>query len=144
MNLLIGAVTIGLILALLGLGLGAIGRAYAECHEQMGELLAVAGTVATFPGDGARLPDYLLADGPAPPQVVLASGLSCRGTFAKLVRFNTQPEADAVPLSELASVCLDAVGGRLAGVVIAGVNPTYQAGLRKSLPALQHKTIHRV
>ncbi|HKU63163.1 MAG TPA: STAS domain-containing protein [Gemmatimonadales bacterium] len=102
-----------------GLGLGAIGRSYAECHEQMGELLAVAGGIATFPGDGARLPDYLLADGPATPQVVLASGLSCRGSFAKLVRFSTQPEADAVPLSELASVCLDAVGGRLAGVVIA-------------------------
>jgi anti-anti-sigma factor len=102
-----------------GLGLGAIGRAYADCHEQMGELLAVAGSIATFPGDGARLPDYLLADGPKPPQVVLASGLSCRGTFAKLVRFSAQPEADAVPLSELASVCLDAVGGRLAGVVIA-------------------------
>ena len=103
-----------------GLGLGAIGRAYAECHEQIGELLAVAGGIATFPGDGARLPDYLLAEGTSPPQVVLASGLSCRGSFAKLVRFSTQSEADVVPLSELVSVCLDAVDGRLAGVVIAG------------------------
>jgi anti-anti-sigma factor len=103
-----------------GLGLGAIGRSYAECHEQIGELLAVGGSIATFPGDGARLPDYLLADGTTPPQVVLAAGLTCRGDFAKLVRFSTQPEADAVPLSELVSVCLDAVGGRLAGVVIAG------------------------
>ena len=33
---------------------------------------------------------------------------------------------------------------RGSGVVIAGVNPTYQANLRKSLPALEHKTIHRV
>jgi len=52
--------------------------------------------------------------------VVLASGLSCRGSFAKLVRFSTQSEADVVPLSELVSVCLDAVDSRLAGVVIAG------------------------
>jgi anti-anti-sigma factor len=103
-----------------GLGLGAIGGDYAECHEQIGELLAVAGGIATFPGDGARLPDYLLAEGQAPPRVVLASGLSCRGSFAKLVRFSTQPDAEAVPLSELVAVCLDAVDGRLAGVVIAG------------------------
>lgn len=103
-----------------GIGLGAIGRSYADCHEQMGELLAVAGSIATFPGDGARLPDYLLAEGATAPQVVLASGLTCRGDFAKLVRFSVQPEADAVPLSELVSVCLDAIGGRLAGVVIAG------------------------
>jgi nitrilase len=33
---------------------------------------------------------------------------------------------------------------RGSGVVIAGVNPSYQANLRKSLPALQHRTIHRV
>ena len=103
-----------------GLGLGAIGRSYADCHEQMGEVLAVAGGIATFPGDGARLPDYLVAEGAKAPAVVLASGLTCRGDFAKLVRFSAQPEADAVPLSELAAVCLDAVGGRLAGIVIAG------------------------
>jgi nitrilase len=30
---------------------------------------------------------------------------------------------------------------RGSGVVVAGVNPTYQAGLRDSLPALTHKTI---
>src|SRR4029078_3096408 len=53
-----------------GLGLGAIGGTYAECHEQIGELLAVAGGIATFPGDGARLPDSLLEEGTAPPQVV--------------------------------------------------------------------------
>jgi nitrilase len=33
---------------------------------------------------------------------------------------------------------------RGSGVVVAGINPTYQAQLRKSLPALKHRTIHRV
>ncbi len=33
---------------------------------------------------------------------------------------------------------------RGSGVVVAGINPTYQAQLRKSLPALKHKTIDRV
>lgn len=31
---------------------------------------------------------------------------------------------------------------RGSGVVIAGINPAYQAGLRNSLPALKHKTLH--
>jgi len=119
-----------------GLGLGAIGRSYADCREQMGELLAVAGGIATFPGDGARLPDYLLAEGATPPQVVLASGLTCRGDFAKLVRFNAQPETDAVPLSELLAVCLDAVGGRLAGIVIAGETAGLAGARIRRSPAL--------
>ena len=30
---------------------------------------------------------------------------------------------------------------RGSGVVVAGVNPTYQAKVRRSLPALAHKTV---
>jgi len=32
---------------------------------------------------------------------------------------------------------------RGSGVVVAGVNPTYQAKVRRSLPALTHKTVHQ-
>ena len=32
---------------------------------------------------------------------------------------------------------------RGSGVVVAGVNPTYQAKIRRSLPALSHKTIRQ-
>ena len=32
---------------------------------------------------------------------------------------------------------------RGSGVVIAGINPAYQASLRKSLPALKHRTLHK-
>ncbi len=32
---------------------------------------------------------------------------------------------------------------RGSGIVIAGVNPAYQGSLRKSLPALQHRTLHK-
>jgi anti-anti-sigma factor len=103
-----------------GLGLGAIGESYDECQERFGELVAVAGCVAYFPSDGARMADYLVGDGPVAPSAVLASGLSCTGEFSKLVRFSTRPEADAVPLSELAAICLEAVGGKMAGLVIAG------------------------
>jgi anti-anti-sigma factor len=102
-----------------GLGLGAIGGGYDDCRDRLGELLAVAGCVAHFPNDGARMADYLVGDGEVAPRAVLASGLTCEGAFSKLVRFSTKPDVDAVPLSEVAGVCLDAVGGTVAGVVIA-------------------------
>jgi hypothetical protein len=103
-----------------GLGVGAIGGEYAECRERFGELLGVAGCLAYFPSDGARVPDYLVGQGPVPPRAVLASGLTCEGEFSKLVRFSSRAEADAVPFSELVGVCLDAAGGKVAGLVIAG------------------------
>ena len=106
--------------AAFGLGVGAIGGTDADCRGRLGELVAVAGCVAHFPGDGARKPDYLLAAGPRRPQAVLASGLVCEGGFSQLVRFSAKPEAEAVPLSELAAVCLRASGAAAAGVVIAG------------------------
>jgi anti-anti-sigma factor len=102
-----------------GLGLGAIGGAYDDCRDGLGELLAVAGCVAHFPNDGARMADYLVGDGKVTPRAVLASGLTCEGEFSKLVRFSPKPDVDVVPLSEVAGVCLDAVGGTTAGVVIA-------------------------
>ena len=103
-----------------GLGLGAIGGSYDQCRERLGELIAVAGCVAYFPTDGARLADYVVGGGSVAPRAVMASGLVCEGGFSQLVRFSTKPEADAVPLSELAAVGLDAAGGKVAGLVIAG------------------------
>ena len=102
-----------------GLGLGAIGGSYEQGEERLGELVAVDGCVAYFPSGGARLADYLVGDGPAAPRAVMASGLSCDGAFSKLVRFSPKPDATAVPLSELAGICLEAAGGRVAGLVIA-------------------------
>jgi anti-anti-sigma factor len=103
-----------------GLGVGAIGGSYEECRERLGELVAVAGCVAYFPSDGARMPDYLVGEGPVAPRAVLASGLTCEGGFSKLVRFSTQPEVEAIPFSELAGVCLEAAGSKVAGLIIAG------------------------
>ncbi|HET6796188.1 MAG TPA: STAS domain-containing protein [Gemmatimonadales bacterium] len=103
-----------------GLGIGAIGSSYDACRDRFGELIAVAGCVAYFPSDGARMADYLVADGPTPPSTILTAGLSCHGEFSKLVRFSALPEAESIPLSELAAVCLEASGGRTAGLVIAG------------------------
>jgi anti-anti-sigma factor len=103
-----------------GIGLGAIGSSYEGCAGRIGELLAVDGHVAYFPSDGARMADYVVGSERVTPRAVLASGLTCEGGFAKLLRFSTQPESQSVPLSELATTGLNAVGGGLAGMVIAG------------------------
>ena len=102
-----------------GLGLGAIGTDWEDCSTRLGEFLAVAGCVAYFPTDGARLPDYVVAAPDASPTAVIGSGFSCRGALARLIRFAEQPDAGAVSLSELASICLQTSGAELAGVVIA-------------------------
>jgi anti-anti-sigma factor len=103
-----------------GLGLGGLGSSYEECRDRFGELIAVAGCVGYFPSDGARMADYLVGAGRVTPRGVLASGLTCEGGFSQLVRFSTKPEAEAVPLSELATIALDAAGRKVAGLVIAG------------------------
>jgi anti-anti-sigma factor len=105
-----------------GLGIGAIGDSFQECHPRLGELVGAAGCVAYFPTDGARQADYRVGGGAAGgvPRALLASGLVCEGGFSQLVRFSTGPDAEAVPLSELAAVSLEAAGGGLAGMVIVG------------------------
>ena len=103
----------------LGVGIGAIGRSYDTCRERFGELLAVAGCVAYFPSDGARMADYLVGTGGEAPSAMFAAGLSCEGGYSRMVRFNAQADADAVPVSELAGICLEAVGGEAAALVVA-------------------------
>jgi anti-anti-sigma factor len=102
------------------LGVGALGAGYHECGERLGELIAVGGCAAYFPSDGARMADYLLGTAGKTPNALLAGGLICEGSYAQMVRFSTRPEAEAVPLSELASVALQAAGGRVAGLVVVG------------------------
>ena len=95
-----------------GLGIGAIGGDYDDCRERLGELIGVAGSVAYFPSDGARMADYLVSGGPRSPRALLASGLVCEGGFSQLVRFSVRQEAEAVPISEVAAIALEATGGR--------------------------------
>jgi anti-anti-sigma factor len=132
-----------------GLGLGSIGASWGECRERIGELIAVAGCIAYFPSDGARMADYLVADGKNPPRALVASGLSCRGEFSTLVRFSAQGEAESVPLSEVVAACLDASDAPTVGIVLAvetaglvGVRlrrspVAEQSGLRFDLPAVR-------
>lgn len=102
-----------------GIGLGALGDTYKACSDRFGELLAVSGCAAYFPSDGARMADYVVGDGGVAPRAVLACGLTCEGAFSHLLRFSKQAEAEAIPISELATVALEAAGGKTAGLVVA-------------------------
>jgi anti-anti-sigma factor len=119
-----------------GLGVGAIGDAYEECQPRFGELVAAGGVVAYLPTDGARVPDYLGTLRGHVPNALLGTGLTFAGGFSHLVRFGAVAGAAPVPLSEIAGVCLDAAGGRRAGIVmVTEVAGVVGAWLRRS-PAL--------
>jgi anti-anti-sigma factor len=118
-----------------GLGVGAIGTVPAECRRRMGELLAVAGGAAYFPSDGARVPDFLVAAPGSAGPVVIDRGLWCTGSPARLIRFARHADAGAVPLSELATVCLDAARCDVAGVVLAAETKTLCGARLRRAPA---------
>jgi len=125
-----------------GLGIGAIGASSDDCRERMGELVAAAGCVAYYPSDGARMADYLAGGAALAPHVVLASGLTCHGGFSQLVRFSTKPDAEAVPLSELATIGLEAGGGKIAGLVIAGETAGLAGARLRRSPAQGDAGLH--
>jgi anti-anti-sigma factor len=118
--------------AVFGLGLGAIGRRVEDAEPRLGELIGLAGVVSYLPTDGARVPDYDIGTTTTPATAMLATGLVLEGGFSRLLRFHLQPETEAVPLSELAAVALDASGGAAVGMVIAAETAgLVGAGLRR-------------
>src|SRR4029453_9974350 len=88
-----------------------------------------------FPSDGARMADYILATPGGTSTATLASGLVCEGSYSQMVRFSTRAEAEAVPLSELASMVLQAGGGRVAGLVVLAETPGLCGGKVRRSPA---------
>ncbi len=118
-----------------GLGIGALGDNYAECGPRMGELLAAGGVVAFQPTDSGRVPDYLTTLRDHAPQALLASGVLCEGSSSHLIRFSATHRTDPVPLSELASVCLDAVRADAVGVVMIAETAGLVGASRRVSPA---------
>jgi len=117
----------------IAVGVGAIGSDFAECREQMGELIAGAGAVAYLPTEGSAVPDYLLTLGGRAPSAVLADGISCRGSFAHLARFQLPRGQDPVTLSELATNALDVNTADSAGfAMVAEVSALVGAWRRRS------------
>ena len=118
------------------LGLGAFGNDFEDCRGRFGEFLAVAGAAAYLPTDGTNIPDYLVSAGTLVPDLKVLYCLTCEGTFAQLVRFETNKEVRAVTLSGLVDASLAIAGSDAVGILIVA-EPLGLAGaaLRRS-PAL--------
>lgn len=71
----------------LAIGLGAFGRTAADAAGRHGESLAVAGAAVTLPTDGSSVPDYQVTEERLVPELQLLYGLTARGRFARLLRF---------------------------------------------------------
>lgn len=117
----------------IALGIGALGVDYADCSVRFGEFVAIAGAAACQPSDGSSHPDFMRVEASLIPHGFLYLGLSGKGDFTRLARFEATGEKQTVELSELAETALRVAGCETA--VIAAVTETsalVAAWLRKS------------
>ena len=115
------------------LGVGALGSTYADCAGRFGEFLAVAGVAAFQPSDGSSRPDFVVTQGAYVPEGRLLTGLAGEGAFPLLARFEAQPEARVVGLTELAQTALGLSGAPAAAIVaVAETSCLVGAALRQS------------
>jgi anti-anti-sigma factor len=121
----------------MALGLGALGRQFADCHERLGEFLAVGGAAAYLPTDGTNVPDYLMFEGDTPPSALACYGLICGGTLGRLARFEAKQAARPVNLSDIVLAAFEWAGSSSVGMVVATESiGLIGAALRRS-PALE-------
>ena len=119
-----------------GLGIGALGDRYEDGAPRFGELLAAEGIAAYLPTEGNRVPDFMMTYAKIPPKAVLLQGITWRGMFSDLIRFSTQPDADEVPMAELAEVGIEMLGADVVALAaVAEMRGVVGASLRRS-PAL--------
>jgi len=104
---------------MIGLGLGAFGKDFADCRGRFGEFLAAAGGAITQPTDGSSVPDYVIAEAQFLPEVNALYALTVSGRFAHLLRFETKSDAaKTIKFSELLQAVLQTLKIDAAGLVI--------------------------
>ena len=79
--------------------------------------------------------DFLITEGDYLPQIELLYGISCKGSFSKLMRFEVHEKDLAVGLKELTDVALDKVSGSAACIVIAAESAGLIGASLKRSPA---------
>jgi anti-anti-sigma factor len=104
------------------LGLGALGPSFQECRGRCGEFLAVSGVAAYRPTAGPGRPDFEQTAGAFVPKIHVLYGVAFPMREPAVIRFEARGDSasSAVPLSEIAAVCLEQVDGGLVGLVLAG------------------------
>lgn len=116
-----------------GLGLGALGRDFADCRERFGEYLAVAGSASYLSGSDGQAPDFMLAEQALVPALQVLYGVRCQGEFETLARFEADPERGGSGLSPLVDAALELAGVELAGIaMVAESRGLLGAALRRA------------
>jgi len=101
------------------LGLGAFGDSYEACADRFGEFVAVAGCAAGQPAEETGSADYMVSSGDFVPRVMTLYNLCCRGDFAKLIRFESNPNAGPVRFGRTVAACMAAAGSSAVGIIMA-------------------------
>lgn len=118
-------------------GLGAFGNGPEDTQGRFGEALAVAGVAVTLPTDGSSVPDYQLTQGHLVPELHLLYGLTARGGFSQLLRFEAgRSPRGIIGLGELVESALQDLAWSAAGfAILAESGSVVGANLQRS-PAL--------
>lgn len=104
---------------LIAVGLGAFGRNVAEAEGRFGETVVVAGQGVTQPTDGSSVPDYQVTEEQLIPELHMLQGISARGGFSKLLRFEAASgPRGVVALSALVDAAMEHVPVPAVAIVI--------------------------
>jgi len=118
-----------------GLGIGAFGEGFADCHQRFGEFLAAGGCAVTLPTNNRHaLPDYIIEEGTLVPLVHTLYGIVGSGDFPTMVRFDPTAESSGtVGLSALIDSLVEINGGtNTVFVILAETAGRVGATLRQS------------
>lgn len=125
------------------IGVGAFGANFHACADQFGELLAVAGAVATLPAASGSRPDYQLARGDYIPTAQMLHGIRWSGRYRQLLRFDQDERERPLSLSELVDELTTQTGYDTAAcVMLAETTGLVGTSLRKS-PTLAVRSASR-
>lgn len=116
-----------------GIGVGAFGRDFEDCHGRFGELVFAGGAAACLPTDGSNVADYVVQTGALVPELQVLYAITCEGRFPRLLRFEAREGRAAIGLGELVDASLRAVAADTAGLVIVAESAgLVGAALRRS------------
>ncbi|MCE9542034.1 MAG: STAS domain-containing protein [Verrucomicrobia bacterium] len=118
----------------LGIGVGAFDGGQSDGMGRFGEFLAVAGSAVALPTDGSSMPDYQTTEGEYLPEAELLYGITARGKFPSLLRFEAAGSTEGViGLSHLVEAAMESSkASSVAIVIVAESAGVVGASLRRS------------
>jgi len=106
-------------------GLAAFGSDAADAASRCGEALGLAGVAAVQPTDESHVPDYQIAEAALIPELQILYGVSGRGQFAHLLRFEAGgSDQGTIGLAELAEAVLEETAADAAALALLAESET--------------------